>query len=115
MVWSSFLLMIPDPNRQKQAARTSPNPLPPRQEKTVKLAALDGDLNATDNLSRMDAKQHLQAMLNDDKLRTPQRVKEYVRRHQRSHNHFEKIIWFDLASKRKTELNASPQEWHKKR
>lgn len=109
-----ILLLIPDPNRQRQAARTSPAPLPPKQEKTVKLAALDGDLSATDNLSRMDAKQHLQAMLKNGKLRTPQRVKEYVRKHQLSHNHFEKIVWFDLASKRKTEMDANRQEWDKK-
>lgn len=107
-----ILLLMPDPNTpMKQASKPSPKPLRPKQEKTVKLAAMDGDLDATDRLSRMDAKQHLQALLRNPKLRDPESMRTYVRKHQDSHKHFEQVIWFDLASGRKTVMRTDGHNW----
>lgn len=104
-------LLIPDPNLPEQASGDQNKPLPLKEENRFKQAAVEGDINATDRLSRMDAKQHLQAVLKQDKLHDTQQIKQFVQKHQRTHNHCEKFIWYDLKNRKQTELNGKSRNW----
>ncbi|MBO2943241.1 peptidase S8 [Paenibacillus sp. F411] len=99
---SLFFLLSPDPepsqsqpHMEKAAQHEEASPA---QEKTIKLSALDGDLEVTDQLSRMDTKQHLQSMLSHTQLRTPRAVRAFLSEHQRSHRRYESLIWVNLNS-----------------
>lgn len=107
-------LLIPDPNLPEQASGTQNKPLPSKEEKRFKLTAIEGDLNTTDRLSRMDAKQHLQAMLKQEKPHNPQQIKQFVQKHQSTHNHCEKFVWYDLKNRKKTEVNGKTRNWSTK-
>lgn len=97
-------LLIPEPDHPKQASENNVKPLPSRQENQLKQTALEGDLSVTDGLSRVDAKQHLQALLKKNNLDT-QQIKQLIQKHQRTHNHCEKLIWYDLQNQKQTEFN----------
>lgn len=104
-------LLIPDPNLPEHASGPQNKTLPPKEEKRFKQAAVTGDVNATDHLTRLDAKQHLQEILKKNNLRNPEDVKHFVKKLQRTHNHYEKLVWYDLKNGKKTEINIKKPSW----
>ncbi|WP_054956647.1 S8 family peptidase [Paenibacillus dakarensis] len=100
-----IFLLTPDPNLPEQAVGPQTKKAPPKEEHRFKQTTLTGDLNATDHFSRMDAKQHLQLILEHDKHQQPEQVNQQVKDHQRTHDHFEKFIWYDLRNNKESAVN----------
>ncbi|WP_422660343.1 S8 family peptidase [Paenibacillus sp. EC2-1] len=106
-----IFLLTPDPNLPEYAAKQNEKPLPAKEENRLKQATISGDLDATDHFSRMDAKQHLQIILKHEKHRKPEQIVKLVKDHQRTHDHFEKFIWYDLKNHKEEEVNINKPKW----
>lgn len=106
-----IFLMIPDPNLPEHSYEAKKKPLPAKEEGHFKQATITGDLNSTDQFSRMDAKQHLQIILKQDKIHKPDQVIKSVKDHQRTHDHFEKFIWYDLKNNKESVVNIKERNW----
>lgn len=106
-----IFLLTPDPNLPEHVARPNDQSQPPKEENRLKQVTISGDLNATDHFSRMDAKQHLQIILKQEKHRKPEQIIKLVKDHQRTHDHFEKFIWYDLKNHKEAEVNIKKPKW----
>lgn len=107
------LLFIPGSKEPGQTAQP-PQPLKPQGEHKAKHMTLLSDIESTDRLNRIDAKGHLRAMLNNDKLRNAGQVKSYALKEQKSHQHFEQVRWYQLRNNQSTDINGKLPPMSKK-
>lgn len=101
-----FFLFTPGTQGPRQAARQPAKALTPKQEKTVKHSTVHKDILATDQLNRQDAKQHLRAMVSNEKLRTPGKFQSFAANEQRTHQHFVQVKWYELDKNKTTDING---------
>ncbi|NMO94813.1 S8 family peptidase [Paenibacillus lemnae] len=90
------ILLSSDPQSREPDLAKNRSRISAPEEKTVKLSVMQGDLNATDRLSRLDARQHLQTLLDPHGNKKQEKIKASVAKHQVSHPQYEQIIWFQL-------------------
>ena len=70
-VLGALLILLFIPGSKQPAPTAEPSrPLKPQQENKTKHFTMLGDIQATDQLNRLDARGHLRKMLNNDALRS---------------------------------------------
>ncbi|MBE9912796.1 peptidase S8 [Paenibacillus donghaensis] len=82
----------------------------PKQEHISKQSMMAQDIASTDRLTRLDAKQHLTSMLQKLNDAGPAQISDYMRKLQKSHDHFTMIVWQDAKSGKKRIFTAK-KDW----
>lgn len=100
-----ILLFIPGSKQPAPTAEPS-RPLKPQQENKAKHFTMLGDIQATDQLNRLDARGHLRKMLNNDSLRSAGQVKAYTQKEQKMHKHFQQVRWYNLKENKMADIQG---------
>ena len=72
----------------------------PHMEKTMKKYALNQDVDFTDRLNKIDATQHLQALLSDNHQSSERDISLYAKKLQREHEHITMLMWIDFRTQK---------------
>jgi len=82
----------------------------PQMEKTLKKSALVQDVNATDQLNRIDVSKHLRTLLTETRGFAPKDISVYAHRLQQGHGHIAMMVWIDFrTNKTMTFKSALPK------
>ncbi|MFB4326521.1 S8 family peptidase [Priestia sp. BR_2] len=100
-----ILLFIPGSKQPAPTAEPS-RPLKPQQENKAKHFTMLGDIQATDQLNRLDARGHLRKMLNNNSLRSAGQVKAYTQKEQKMHKHFQQVRWYNLKENKMADIQG---------
>ncbi|WP_440111135.1 S8 family peptidase [Paenibacillus sp. QZ-Y1] len=106
----ALTLLLPTSNRPAPEHEHSAMPHSPHEEHASKQRLKVQDVKATDQLTRMDAKQHLSIMLEKTSDMNDVQLSRYVNELQRSHDHIRSIhIMSTQGSQNRQFDKASPQ------
>ncbi|MDO7905439.1 S8 family peptidase [Paenibacillus sp. JX-17] len=104
----ALTLLLPERNSSRPEAE-APVPASPRQEHSSKKMMLSEDILATDKLIRLDARQHLQSLLQTWANQPVSKRKTDARQLLTSHHHIRMLMTYDTASG-KAETYSSPDD-----
>ncbi|MCJ8011402.1 S8 family peptidase [Paenibacillus sp. KQZ6P-2] len=94
----------------KQAASQEVKPKS-KEEHISKQSMMAQDIESTNHLTRLDAKQHLTSMLDKMADAGPAQISDYVQKLQKSHDHFTMIIWVDTKKGKRQEYTLTKNNW----
>lgn len=98
-----------DTHTRKQASEpVVPNP---KQEHMSKHSLMAQDIDSTDRLTRLDAKQHLVSMIERLGDAGPAQITDDIRKLQKSHDHFTMIIWQEAKHGKQRVYDAAKNDW----
>ncbi|MNW25270.1 Thermophilic serine proteinase precursor [compost metagenome] len=82
-------------------------PAGPQQEQKLKRMMLSQDLQATEQLSRLDTKAHLKELLNSRHNHSAQHIHDVAGKLRKTHDHFHSLIWMDLRHGKESNITES--------
>lgn len=106
----ALFLLLPRSDSRQQAAESPPVPAP-HQEHRLKNSMMAQDIASTDHLTRLDARQHLTAMLNNLGSAKPRQITDYVRNLQKTHDHFSMLVWQDPKLNQPLKFAKKEDSW----